>query len=71
MRSNASARHMRTTPSLLDSWCSCMKASSPPHPDFPRIPWMMILLAFLILVTYAPQISLFLPEYIDHLRGCK
>jgi len=35
------------------------------------MPWMMILLAFLILVTYVPQISLFLPEYIDHLRGYK
>jgi C4-dicarboxylate transporter DctM subunit len=33
------------------------------------LPWLMILLAFLILITYVPQISLFLPEYIDHLKG--
>jgi C4-dicarboxylate transporter DctM subunit len=32
-------------------------------------PWLGILLFFLILITYIPQISLFLPEYIDHLRG--
>jgi C4-dicarboxylate transporter DctM subunit len=35
------------------------------------LPWMGILILFLILVTYVPQISLFLPEYIDHLRGFK
>jgi C4-dicarboxylate transporter DctM subunit len=29
----------------------------------------MILLVFLGLITYIPQISLWLPEYIDHLRG--
>ncbi len=36
-------------------------------------PWMMILIAFLIIVTFVPQISLFLPEYIDCLQGyeCK
>ncbi|RCX31850.1 TRAP transporter large permease [Thioalbus denitrificans] len=33
------------------------------------LPWLMLLLLFLILITYIPQISLFLPEYIDSLRG--
>lgn len=33
------------------------------------LPWLMILLIFLILITYIPQISLWLPEYIDHLKG--
>jgi len=33
------------------------------------LPWLMLLLFFLILITYIPQISLFLPEYIDHLKG--
>jgi C4-dicarboxylate transporter DctM subunit len=33
------------------------------------LPWLMILLFFLILITYIPQISLWLPEYIDHLKG--
>ncbi len=33
------------------------------------LPWLMILLVFLILITYIPQISLFLPEYIDRLKG--
>ena len=33
------------------------------------LPWLGILLVFLIFITYIPQISLFLPEYIDHLRG--
>ncbi len=33
------------------------------------LPWMLLLLGFLILITYVPQISLFLPEYIDKLRG--
>ncbi|MFK5927288.1 MAG: TRAP transporter large permease subunit [Desulfuromusa sp.] len=32
-------------------------------------PWLLLLLFFLMLITYIPQISLFLPEYIDHLRG--
>ncbi len=32
-------------------------------------PWLLVLLTFLILITYIPQISLFLPEYIDHLKG--
>jgi len=33
------------------------------------LPWLMLLLFFLIPITYIPQISLFLPEYIDHLKG--
>jgi len=33
------------------------------------LPWLMILLAFLMMITYIPQISLWLPEYIDHLKG--
>jgi C4-dicarboxylate transporter DctM subunit len=33
------------------------------------LPWLMILLTFLMLITYIPQISLWLPEYIDHLKG--
>jgi C4-dicarboxylate transporter DctM subunit len=33
------------------------------------LPWLMLLLFFLVLITYIPQISLWLPEYIDHLRG--
>jgi C4-dicarboxylate transporter DctM subunit len=33
------------------------------------LPWLMVLLIFLILITYIPKISLFLPEYIDHLKG--
>jgi C4-dicarboxylate transporter DctM subunit len=33
------------------------------------LPWLLILLFFLILITYIPQISLWLPEYIDHLKG--
>lgn len=33
------------------------------------LPWLMLLLFFLVLITYIPQISLWLPEYIDHLKG--
>ncbi len=33
------------------------------------LPWLSLLLFFLILITYIPQISLFLPEYIDKLKG--
>ncbi|MRI35192.1 C4-dicarboxylate ABC transporter permease [Endozoicomonas sp. OPT23] len=33
------------------------------------LPWLSLLLLFLGLITYVPQISLFLPEYIDSLRG--
>ncbi|HED12488.1 MAG TPA: TRAP transporter large permease subunit [Gammaproteobacteria bacterium] len=32
-------------------------------------PWLALLLVFLMLITYIPQISLFLPELIDHLKG--
>jgi C4-dicarboxylate transporter DctM subunit len=33
------------------------------------LPWLGLLLFFLILITYIPQISLFLPEFIDQLKG--
>ncbi len=33
------------------------------------LPWLGLLLFFLILITYIPQISLFLPELIDSMRG--
>jgi C4-dicarboxylate transporter DctM subunit len=33
------------------------------------LPWLLILLVFLMLITYIPQISLVLPEFIDHLKG--
>jgi C4-dicarboxylate transporter DctM subunit len=33
------------------------------------LPWLLILLVFLMLITYIPQISLWLPEYIDYLKG--
>ncbi|WP_027857505.1 TRAP transporter large permease [Marinobacterium jannaschii] len=33
------------------------------------LPWLSLLLLFLMLITYIPQISLFLPEYIDQLNG--
>ncbi len=35
------------------------------------LPWLLLLLLFLILITYIPQISLFLPEYLDKLQGYK
>jgi C4-dicarboxylate transporter DctM subunit len=35
------------------------------------LPWLSILLVFLVIVTYVPWISLVLPEYIDHLKGYK
>jgi len=34
-------------------------------------PWLTVLLVFLIIITYVPDISLFLPEYIDYLKGYK
>jgi len=34
-------------------------------------PWLMLLLMFLIIITYVPQVSLFLPEFIDELKGYK
>jgi C4-dicarboxylate transporter DctM subunit len=33
------------------------------------LPWLCVLLVFLVLTTYIPAISLFLPEYLDKLRG--
>jgi C4-dicarboxylate transporter DctM subunit len=33
------------------------------------LPWLMLLLIFLMVITYVPQVSLWLPEYIDHLKG--
>jgi C4-dicarboxylate transporter DctM subunit len=35
------------------------------------LPWLSLLLLFLIIITYVPQVSLFLPEYIDYLKGYK
>jgi len=35
------------------------------------LPWLSLLLFFLILITYIPQISLFLPEFFDQLQGYK
>ncbi|WP_457575018.1 TRAP transporter large permease [Desulfolithobacter sp.] len=32
-------------------------------------PWLILLLLFLIIVTYVPQVSLFLPEFLDKLHG--
>ncbi|WP_207060815.1 TRAP transporter large permease [Motiliproteus sp. SC1-56] len=33
------------------------------------LPWLLLMLVFLMLITYVPQISLWLPEYIDYLKG--
>jgi len=33
------------------------------------LPWLAVLLTFLVMITYIPQISLFLPEFIDKLQG--
>jgi C4-dicarboxylate transporter, DctM subunit len=35
------------------------------------LPWLSILLVFLVIITYVPQVSLFLPELIDQLKGYK
>ncbi len=35
------------------------------------VPWLGLLLIFLVLITYIPQISLFLPELLDKLHGYK
>ena len=35
------------------------------------LPWLSLLLLFLIIITYVPQVSLFLPEYLDQLQGYK
>jgi C4-dicarboxylate transporter DctM subunit len=33
------------------------------------LPWLLLLLLFLIIITYIPQVSLFLPEFLDKLHG--
>ncbi len=33
------------------------------------LPWLSLLLLFLIIITYIPQVSLFLPEFLDKLHG--
>ena len=33
------------------------------------LPWLLLMLTFLMLITYIPSISLALPEYIDYLKG--
>ncbi|OMH28111.1 TRAP transporter large permease [Motiliproteus sp. MSK22-1] len=33
------------------------------------LPWLLLLLCFLVMITYIPSISLALPEYIDYLKG--
>jgi C4-dicarboxylate transporter DctM subunit len=33
------------------------------------LPWLSLLLIFLIIITYIPQVSLFLPEFLDKLHG--
>ena len=33
------------------------------------LPWLLLMLVFLALITYIPEISLFLPEFIDKLHG--
>jgi C4-dicarboxylate transporter DctM subunit len=33
------------------------------------VPWLLVLLSFLVVITYVPQISLFLPEFFDKLQG--
>ncbi len=35
------------------------------------LPWLCVLLIFLVLITYIPEISLALPDYIDKARGFK
>ena len=35
------------------------------------LPWLLFLLAFLMLITFVPQISLFVPEMFDQLHGYK
>jgi len=32
-------------------------------------PWLCVLLVFLVIITYVPQVSLFLPEFIDKMKG--
>lgn len=33
------------------------------------LPWLVLMLIFLMIITYVPQVSLFLPEFIDNLKG--
>ncbi len=33
------------------------------------LPWLALLLVFLMIITYVPSVSLFLPEFIDRLKG--
>ncbi len=33
------------------------------------LPWLFLLLFFLVIITYVPQVSLFLPEFLDKLHG--
>ncbi len=33
------------------------------------VPWLLVLLTFLAIITYVPQVSLFLPEFLDKLQG--
>jgi C4-dicarboxylate transporter DctM subunit len=33
------------------------------------VPWLLVLLAFLVFITYVPSVSLFLPELIDSIQG--
>jgi C4-dicarboxylate transporter, DctM subunit len=33
------------------------------------VPWLLVLLTFLVFITYIPQISLFLPELLDKIQG--
>lgn len=33
------------------------------------LPWLLVLLTFLVIITYVPQVSLFLPELLDKLQG--
>jgi len=35
------------------------------------LPWLSLLLIFLVFITYIPEISLFLPEFIDKMQGYK
>lgn len=33
------------------------------------VPWLLVLLTFLVVITYVPQVSLFLPELLDKIQG--
>jgi len=33
------------------------------------VPWLLVLLSFLVIITYVPQVSLFLPEFLDKMQG--